>query len=299
MIPGIAAAMASASAAAASLEDRQEVFARLRRRFDPRGDGSVGARRGAETPAPLATGLPGIDAALGGGLPRGALTELVFAAPSSGGQLVLLNLLHAARRSHRFIALVDGADSFDPQTVEPPSLLRHLLWVRCGAGAGAGRVNAALRAADLLARDSNFALLALDLRGCDARELRRTPSTVWYRLQRVIEPTDTVFTVFTPRRLVPAARARLAFHRSLPLTSLVMEQADIGEQLAPEVDRLRNAVEWSEETDAPDLSLTRSRSRSCSPTLPRSGERTESESDYDYENDGQVRFDLLVAEAAG
>lgn len=214
---------------------RLAAFDRLRRQHDARHAG------GPSLPgtAALATELPGVDDALGGGLPRGALTELVFHAPSSGGQFVLLHLLQAARRVHRFLALVDGADGFDPRTIEPHALLRHLLWVR---GRGPAQ---ALQAADLLARDTNFGLLALDLRGCDPRELRRLPPTIWYRLQRVVEPTDTVLVALTPCRLVPAARARLAFTRPLPLTCLIMEQSDIAEQLAPTVDRLQSATPWS------------------------------------------------------
>ncbi|MBE2213219.1 MAG: hypothetical protein IAE82_05050 [Opitutaceae bacterium] len=215
-------------------------FARLSRQLDARR--RSGTARGDEQA--VATGLAGVDEALGGGLPRGALTELVFAAPSSGGQLVLLHLLQAARRLHRFLGFVDGADGFDPQTIEPAGLLHHLLWVRCAGAA------AALQATDLIARDSNFALLALDLRGCAARELRRTPSTVWYRLQRVLEPTSTALVVLTPQRLVPAARARLMFTRPLPLTCLTMEQDAIGEQLAPAVERVRAGAGWETTTAA-------------------------------------------------
>lgn len=210
-------------------------FDRLCRQLDARR--RSGPQAGAE---PVVTGLGGVDEALGGGVPRGALTELVFASPSSGGQLVLLHLLQAARRLHRFLGLVDGADGFDPQTIEPAGLLRHLLWVRCTSAASA------VQAADLIARDANFALLALDLRGCAARDLRRTPSSVWYRLQRVVEPTSTALVILSPQRLVPAARARLVFDRPLPLTCLTMEQAAIGDQLVPAAERMRTGAGWHE-----------------------------------------------------
>jgi hypothetical protein len=216
---------------------RLEAFAHLRERLDLRCAGRT--QRPAE-PAVVPTALPGVDTVLGGGLPRGALTELVFATPSSGGQLALAALLRAACRAHRVLALADAADGFDPGTIEPPPLLRHLLWVRCG-GPCAG-----LQAIDLLARDGNFDLLVLDLRGCDSSELRRTPSAAWHRLQRVIEPTDTALVVFSPRHLVPAARARLRFSRALPLTCLSMEQQDIGKLLVPEVERARGSTRWSD-----------------------------------------------------
>ena len=108
------------------------------------------------------TGVPAVDDALGGGLPAGRLTELVSAAPSSGGQTVLARLLVATRAARVRVALVDGADGFAPEAV-PADALRHLVWVR-------GRDLAdAMAAADLLVRDGNYAVLVLDLRGCAAR----------------------------------------------------------------------------------------------------------------------------------
>ena len=74
----------------------------------------------------LPTGIPGIDDPLGGGLPRGAVCEVVEPTPGAGGQLLLIALLEAVRQRHRFVALVDAMDGFDPQTVEA-ALLRHLL----------------------------------------------------------------------------------------------------------------------------------------------------------------------------
>src|SRR5580658_10136892 len=78
----------------------------------------------------LPTGIAGIDRALKGGLRSGLLTELVSAAPSSGGQSVVESLLGATRAARSRLALVDGTDGFDPAAV-PPDWLRHLVWVRC------------------------------------------------------------------------------------------------------------------------------------------------------------------------
>src|SRR5690606_35453100 len=61
----------------------------------------------------LATGLRGLDEPAGGGLPLGAVTELVCAAPSCGGQLVLGQLLAVTRAQRLRVALVDGTDAFD------------------------------------------------------------------------------------------------------------------------------------------------------------------------------------------
>ncbi|HWP83840.1 MAG TPA: hypothetical protein VNN17_01500, partial [Terriglobia bacterium] len=52
--------------------------------------------------APVATGVPALDTMLGGGLPRGELTELVGSAWGSGSGLVLHALLRQAARGGLF-----------------------------------------------------------------------------------------------------------------------------------------------------------------------------------------------------
>jgi hypothetical protein len=186
--------------------------------------------------AGLPTGIPKIDDSLGGGLPRGAVSEVVEARAGSGGQLVLIALLEAVRRLHRFVVLVDAMDGFDPQTVEP-SLLRHLLWVR-GNG-----VTPALQAADLLARDNNMSALILDLRDSPVRDLHRVPATVWFRFQRVVETTEMVLVVLTPHSLVSSARVRLQLERSLPLVAFDQPRRNLQASLAPALQRQRYPVE--------------------------------------------------------
>src|SRR3954464_12085479 len=93
----------------------------------------------------LRTGLRAVDEATGG-LPLSAVTEIVCAAPSCGGHLLLGQLLALTRTSRTRVALVDGTDSFDPCSFSE-DLLAHLLWVRCT------KTSEALSAVDLLARD--------------------------------------------------------------------------------------------------------------------------------------------------
>ena len=150
----------------------------------------------------LGTGILSIDEATGG-LPRGAVTEVVCAAPSCGGQLLLGQLLAATRITRTRVALIDCTDSFDPASFDA-DLLAHLVWVRCATMA------TALHAADLLARDANLGLVVLDLRRAPDVDFRRTPSTHWYRLQHAVEPTDLAFVVVTPRACVPSAQVRFA-----------------------------------------------------------------------------------------
>src|ERR1043165_10075015 len=90
----------------------------------------------ASTEHRLSTGLPLIDGAIGGGLPKSAITELTSPNLSAGSALVTHVLLQEAHRRAFFLALVDGHDSFDPQTATP-AILRNLLWIRCSAAADA------------------------------------------------------------------------------------------------------------------------------------------------------------------
>lgn len=72
----------------------------------------------------LPTGFAPLDEAGGGGAPRAAVSEVVASAPSCGGQFLVSSLLKTARRTYQYLALVDGADGFDPQTEEEDLLPR-------------------------------------------------------------------------------------------------------------------------------------------------------------------------------
>lgn len=220
--------------------DRQAAFARLREQLDVRV--AHPERAGAERQF-LATGLATIDEPLGGGLPQGAITELICAAPSCGGQLLFAHLLAAARAARQRVALIDACDAFDPTSHEP-DLYRHLVWARCAS------VPAAMQAADIIARDANFGLVVLDLKCADARELRRTPATAWYRLQRAVEPAALVLLVITTRPTVPSAQLRLELTQSFTVAAFMRERAELAAQLAPAVQRSRLASALEPEVSA-------------------------------------------------
>jgi hypothetical protein len=176
------------------------------------------------------TGAGPVDEALGGGLPAGLLTELVCAAPSGGGQLVLSLALKAVREERRRAALIDVREGFDPQGLEG-QCLRHLVWVRCR------EVLRALQAAELAIRDGNFALVALDLRGVARAEFRRVPPTAWYRLQRAAEPGEAAVLVMTSEAVVAAAAERLVLERSFPLAAMGEERERLAQELHVTVSR--------------------------------------------------------------
>jgi hypothetical protein len=181
----------------------------------------------------LPTGLPALDDATGG-LPRPGLSELVCAAPSCGSQLFIGHLLQLTREQGLRVALIDGSSAFDPGSW-PGHLLEHLVWVR------AHQPDESLMAADVLARDANLGLLLLDLRQNKPRELRRIPSTRWYRLQRAIEPTSLAGLVLTPSPLVPSARLRFSLTHSHGLSDQQHSRPELVASLAPELLRQRVA----------------------------------------------------------
>jgi hypothetical protein len=179
----------------------------------------------------LVTGVPAIDDAVGG-LPRGALTEVVCTTASSGSHLLLGELLRVTRAERGRVALVDAHDSFDPQSCAEDEL-KHLLWVRCSEPA------MALPAGDLLSRDANFQLVVIDLRCASTAELRKTPAPFWYRLQRAVEPAELTLVVLTPRATVPSARLRLQLERSHRFSALDEIRPALAMELSPVVQRQR------------------------------------------------------------
>jgi hypothetical protein len=161
----------------------------------------------------LATGLPAIDEALGGGLPKSAITELSSPQVSAGSALLLYALLQNAQRDGYFLALVDGRDSFDPQPLGNRRL-RNLLWVRCTKALDG------VKAADFLLRDGNFPLVVLDLILNASDELRKIPQTSWYRLQRLVETAPTAFLVLTRASMISSAQLKLSLDNAWTLADL-------------------------------------------------------------------------------
>jgi hypothetical protein len=182
----------------------------------------------------LPTGIAAIDEAAGG-LPLSAVTEIVCAAPSSGGHLLVAQLLAVTRVANQRVALIDSSDSFDPGSF-PRDLLAHLLWLRCSG------TTMALQAADLLARDANLSLVILDLRNAPESDLRRIPGPQWYRLQRAVEPTDLALVIETPRASVPSAQLRLILNTSHRFDALERERARLSAELTPTLSRQRVAA---------------------------------------------------------
>jgi recombination protein RecA len=137
-----------------------------------------------------------------GGIPRGAITEIVGPA-SSGRTSLLYSLLGGMTSQQEFCALLDAGDAFDPESATAAGVqLSQLLWVRCG-----GNVEHALKAADLLAHGGGFGLIAIDLGDTRERALNRIPPVAWFRLRHGVENTRTALVVMARRILARSCSA--------------------------------------------------------------------------------------------
>ncbi len=80
-----------------------------------------------------ATGLPSLDDLLHGGLPIGAISELVGPL-SSGRTSAALSFLAQRTTQGQVCAWIDVQDSLDPESAAANGIrLQQLLWVRCGS----------------------------------------------------------------------------------------------------------------------------------------------------------------------
>ncbi len=176
------------------------------------------------------TGLPCLDEAE---IPRGALTEIVSTQPTQGSALLLNGLLHAATENGYHLALIDGRNSFDPQSAGFEACQR-MLWIRCK------NALEAMKAADLVLRDGNLPLSILDLRLNPERELRRIHKPLWYRLQTLVQRTQGTALILTPRPMVSSAMRRFDIGNSFHLDDLEVSQQELFERLHLPLTRQRH-----------------------------------------------------------
>ena len=174
------------------------------------------------------TGVPGIDFPLGGGLAKSALTEIISSGVRCGSSLVLGAMIRQAQENGEWMALIDGADSFDPGALRNEELSR-LLWVRCS------NPREALKGTDLLLHDGTIPIVVIDLIGCPIKQLRRIPSSTWHRLSRTVEGTATVCLIFTPEVMISTAEARLELQPRFRLESLETDRQTLLAQIVARV----------------------------------------------------------------
>ena len=142
------------------------------------------------------TGAADLDAALGGGLRRGHLSEIV-GGRSAGRTTLVCRILAAAARRGEIAALIDTHDRFDPASAAVAGVdLARLLWIR-----DRGDAARALKAMNLVLQAGGFGVAVLDLADARGPALRQFPMTTWMRLSRVIEGSQTVALLVGAERL--------------------------------------------------------------------------------------------------
>ena len=172
----------------------------------------------------MSTGIAEIDR-ITGGLPRGAITEILGSA-SSGRTSLLHSALAASTIRQEVCALVDASDSFDATSAAHAGTdFDQLLWIRCGS-----IVDHAIKATDLLLQSGGFGLVALDLGDVPFVKSRRVQLSWWFRFKRAVENTPTALIVISHD---PNARScaslvlglkRESAEWSRPSTSLAVEE---------------------------------------------------------------------------
>ena len=138
----------------------------------------------------LPTGLDALDAALGGGLPRGRVTELA-GPPSTGRTGLACAVAAAATGAGETIAWIDPEDALEPEAAAQAGIvLARTLWVRPRSAADA------LHATEIVLGAGGFGLVVLDLGG------KRVPprGMPWPRLARAAERMGSALLVFATRR---------------------------------------------------------------------------------------------------
>jgi protein ImuA len=186
---------------AAQPADRNRILTELResiRRIERRP-----ARRGGGVPC----GLPEVDAALPGGFPRGAISELA-GGRASGKTAVALSLLASLGREELFAWVDARGELYPPAAAARGVDLARLLIVRPGAAAG---TTAALWAAEALLGSAAFAAVVVDV---PLRKAERGWDAMARRLQAAAEKGGAVgLWLAAPRaavRLPAALRVELA-----------------------------------------------------------------------------------------
>jgi hypothetical protein len=188
--------------------------------LDPRDDAAI---------AP--SGVPSLDARLGGGFPRGHLSEV--AGPRSSGRTSLaLQMIAEATGRGELVGLVDALDMLDVESAAAAGVeLNRLLWIRGHVVSNPGlcgdlnqrALEQALRAFTLVLQAGNFGLVVLDVAEAPVQALRRLPFTTWLRLQRIVEGSQTACVLIGSE---PMARSSAGL--TLRLATTAMRDSGLG-----------------------------------------------------------------------
>jgi hypothetical protein len=157
----------------------------------------------------LSTGFAALDEVLAGGVPAGAITELVSrpaAGASAGRTSIALATAGAAIHQGELVAWVDTYDSLDPRSLAASGALPgRFLWIR---PRGREAHKQTLKAADLVLAAGGFGALVVDLVGVPAS---RIPASTWVRLSHRLTSQRAAMLVLAQQTLAGTqAHLRLA-----------------------------------------------------------------------------------------
>src|ERR1700684_1630649 len=140
------------------------------------------------------TGITEIDALLNGGLPVGAISEIV--GPECSGRTSLaLAFVAAMTQEGKVCAWVDVSDTLNPESAAAIGVeLTRLLWIRCGVIHGTApsrrvwsRLEQGLKVSDLLLQAGGFSCIVLDMGSLSAEYALRVPLATWFRFRAAAE----------------------------------------------------------------------------------------------------------------
>lgn len=169
--------------------------------------------------------------------PGGTISEVIPAGPAAGLSLLFVALLGDLEEDspHPELALIDGADGFDPPSFTGAACSR-LLWVRCTSAPEM------LKAADLLVRDGNLPFVLLDASGLPRHELSSIPASSWWRLRQLAGRTGGRLVVLSPFPTVPGASLRFRLSAGLSLRDFDAPRRELLEKMKADSRILRHAT---------------------------------------------------------
>ena len=181
-----------------------------------------------QAPELFSTGMAEVDEMLGGGIPRGSITEI--SELSTGKTSFALSAIASITQFGNACAWVDISDALSPEATAAAGVeLRRLLWLRVSAERGervAGkpwsRLEQALKATDLLLQTGGFGAIVLDMSDVLPQHARRIPLGTWYRFRLAAEHARTAL-IFLTQSSCASSCATLAL-RCEPAAAIPIQQ---------------------------------------------------------------------------
>lgn len=167
-----------------------------------------------QAPELLSTGIEQVDAVLGGGIPRGSITEFTGAA-STGKTSFALSSIAAITQTGAACAWVDVSDALSPESAAAARIvMKRLLWLRMSPDRKKtvgdkpwSRLEQALAATDLLLQAGGFAAIVLDMSDVRPQDATRIPLQHWYRFRLAAEQARTALVLLTQTQCASSCAA--------------------------------------------------------------------------------------------